>query len=360
MAEPTRSLLQVVTSTDRRGAELFALRLGAKLAEIGWSVRAVALAPGKGPTQTDLPTLGARPLSIRTLRALRAEMGRVDVTIAHGSRTLPASALAGLGTRSRIVYRNIGDTRFWASTILRRVRTGWAMRRMRAIVAISDESARVITEHLRVPPNLITFIPQGVEIARFPVPTAADRMQAREELGLPIDRPVVAFIGALSPEKDPVLAMSVVSRLADFHVLVAGDGPERGAVTAAAGWAPGRVHITGNLEDLGACYAAADVVLLTSHSEGMPAVLIEAGLSAIPAVTTDVGYVRDIVVDGETGFVVASRDPDVIARALLAALADRERLGAAARQRCSEHFDIEAVAQQWDAVLTRCCSPGRI
>jgi glycosyltransferase involved in cell wall biosynthesis len=81
-------------------------------------------------------------------------------------------------------------------------------------------------------------------------------------------------------------------------------------------------------------------------------VLIETGLSAIPAVTTDVGYVRAIVVDGETGFVVTSRDPVDIVRALVAALADRDRLGAAARQRCAERFDIESVARQWDSVLT--------
>jgi glycosyltransferase involved in cell wall biosynthesis len=126
----------------------------------------------------------------------------------------------------------------------------------------------------------------------------------------------------------------------------------RGAVETAGQRVPGRVHLLGNVEDLNACYAAADVVLLTSHSEGMPAVLIEAGLSAIPVVTTDVGFVRDIVVNGETGVVVPSRDPAEIDRGVRAALADRERLGAAANQRCAEHFDIEAIARQWDSVLT--------
>ncbi len=352
MAEPARSVLQVVTSTDRRGAELFGIRLGIALTEIGWAVRTVALAPGNGPTETDLPTLGSRPLGVRTIRALRAEMRRADVTIAHGSRTLPASALAGIGTRTRFVYRNIGDTRFWASTKLRRARTRWAIQRARAIVAISEESARAIADHLRVESDLVTVIPQGVETARFQPPSSPERARAREQLGLPVDRPVIAFIGALSSEKDPVLAVEVVSRMDDAHLLVAGVGPTRGAVEAAAHRAPGRIHLVGNVADLGACYAAADVVLLTSRSEGMPAVLIEAGLSAIPAVTTDVGYVRDIVVDGETGFVVVSRDPADIARALNAALADRERLGSAARQRCAECFDIESVAQRWDTVLT--------
>lgn len=352
MTEPARSVLQVVTSTDRRGAELFAIRLGVALREIGWVARPVALAPGTGSAHTDLPILGSRSLGVSTIRALRAEMRRADVTIAHGSRTLPASALAGLGMRAPFVYRNIGDTRFWASTKLRRARTSWAIRRASAVVAISEQSAQTIADHLRVAPELITFIPQGVETARFQPPSVPARARARQELGLPAALPVIAFIGALSPEKDPVLAVEVMSRMDDAHLLVAGDGALHGAMETAARRVPGRVHLVGNVADLSACYAAADVMLLTSHSEGMPAVLIEAGLSAIPAVTTDVGYVRDVVVDGETGFVVGSRDPDEIARALDAALADRDRLGTAARQRCAQHFDIESVARQWDAVLT--------
>jgi glycosyltransferase involved in cell wall biosynthesis len=347
-----RSVLQVVTSTDRRGAELFAIRLGVALREIGWAARPIALAPGHGPAHTDLPTLGSRPLGLATLRALRAEMRAADVTIAHGSRTLPATALAGLGTRAPVVYRNIGDTRFWASTKSRQVRTSWAIRRARAVVAISDDSARAIVEHLRVPEARITVIPQGVELERFQPPTPSERARAREELGLPVDPPVIACIGALSPEKDPVLAVEVMRHLEDAHLLVAGEGPMRDAVETAGRQLPGRIHLIGNVGDLGACYAAADVVLLTSQSEGIPAVLIEAGLSAIPAVTTDVGYVRDVVIDGETGAVVPTRDPADISRALMAVLADRERMGAAARQRCTEHFDIDAIAHQWDAVLT--------
>ncbi len=80
--------------------------------------------------------------------------------------------------------------------------------------------------------------------------------------------------------------------------------------------------------------------------------LIEAGLRALPTVTTDVGFVRDIVADGETGFVVASRDPAVLARALQLALDDHDRLGGAARRRCRERFDLESAARQWDELLT--------
>ena len=54
-------------------------------------------------------------------------------------------------------------------------------------------------------------------------------------------------------------------------------------------------------------YDAADVLVLPSRTEGMPGVLIEAGMRALPVVATDVGYVRDVVVDGETGVIVPCR-----------------------------------------------------
>jgi glycosyltransferase involved in cell wall biosynthesis len=352
MAEPTRSVLQVVTSTQRRGAEVFATELGRALTGLGWSVRTVALAPAGGGVQLDLPTLGRRPLGLSTLRALRAEMRRVDVTIAHGSRTLPASALAGLGTRSRVVYRNIGDPRFWLSTGLRRLRAGWAMRRATQVVALSDDAATELADRLRVAGGAITVIPQAGDVDRFQPSSTDERAAARRALGLPADGAVVAVVGALSPEKDPELAVESVAALDDVHLLLAGDGPSREKIEAAAARRPDHMHIAGMLDDPGAAYAAADVVLLTSRSEGMPAVLIEAGLCALPVVTTDVGFVRDIVVDGVTGFVVSSRVPSVLGSAVRAALADRERLGAAARQHCAEHFDLGALARRWDDVLT--------
>jgi glycosyltransferase involved in cell wall biosynthesis len=85
----------------------------------------------------------------------------------------------------------------------------------------------------------------------------------------------------------------------------------------------------------------------------MPAVLVEAGLSAIPVVTTEVGFVRDVVVHGATGFVVPTRNPADLAHALRTALAERTRLGPVARRRCVQGFALDAATRRWDALLAR-------
>jgi glycosyltransferase involved in cell wall biosynthesis len=353
MSESKRSVLQVVTSTDRRGPEVFAVELGSALAGLGWDVHTVALAPGASDNPLDLPVLGARSLGVRTLRSLRSRMRSFGLTLAHGSRTLPATALAAAGTPARFVYRAIGDPRYWASSALRRARAGWAMRRAAAVVALSERSATAVASHFEIPREGIEVIPQAVDGARYQPATPTERSAARSELGLPEEAPVVAFLGALVDEKDPVRAIEAVSLLDGAHLVIAGaDGSARAAVAAAAANQGDRVHLLGVLRDPRLCYAAADAVVLTSRSEGMPAVLIEAGMCEVPTVTTDVGFVRDIVIDGETGYIASSRDPADLAHALGAALAARQRLGAAARRRCLERFSLETAARAWDALLS--------
>jgi len=134
---------------------------------------------------------------------------------------------------------------------------------------------------------------------------------------------------------------------------VAGQGPLRAVLEKqAAAQAPDRVHFLGGLEDPAPLYRAADAVLLASDSEGVPGVLIEAALAAVPGVATDVGWVRDVVVDGVTGAVVPPGDAQALADGLGRVLGgDRAVLGAAARRHALAHFELGVVADAWQQLL---------
>jgi glycosyltransferase involved in cell wall biosynthesis len=207
-----------------------------------------------------------------------------------------------------------------------------------------------------VPDARIRVVPNGVPSTHFTVADAADQKEARQSFGVDPDVPVVAYVGALAVEKGVDVAVEAVAAVPGLHLLIAGDGPQRSALRElAARCAPDRVHLVGVLDDVTTAYAAADIVVLPSRGgDSMPAALIEAGLCGRPAVATAVGAIPDVVEPGVTGALVPVGDPLRLARTLEALLADPDELaalGAAARARGLERFDIDIVARGWQAAL---------
>jgi glycosyltransferase involved in cell wall biosynthesis len=350
-ATPADRVLHVITSTQRRGAETFAVDLAAALGARGVASEVAALAPGAGDT-LEVATLGPAGLAPATLRALRRRAAGAPAVVAHGSRTLPACALALAGRRTPVVYRSIGDPGAWAGGPVRRLRTRVLLGRMTAVTALWPAAADAVHDLYGIPRARLHVLPNGVPADRCPVPDAAAGAAARARLGLPAGVPVVAAIGALSAEKRVADAIDAVAAVEGAHLLVAGDGPERPALEVRAAATLGeRAHFAGVLPGPADALAAADVVVSCSRTEGMPGVLIEAGLSGRPAVATDVGGVAEIVRDGETGLLVRPGDVGGLTAALVRALAERSRLGAAARAHCLATFEIGVVADGWADLL---------
>lgn len=346
-------ILQVITDQDRRGAQVFAEDLQQALDRRGHEVRTVALAPGQHTNPLPVPTLGATRLSPATLVSLRRSLGHAEIVIAHGSSTLPACGIAGLGTNVPFLYRQISDSLFWAPTRMRQLRVRLALRRARGVVALWEGSAETLHQHFGVPRDQMRVIPNGVPSARFRPPSKEEKRAARKKLLLPNGSPVVLYVGALAPEKGVDLAISAIGLLPSASLLVAGAGPtEKLLRHQAETLAPGRVSFLGSLADTRDAYAAADVLVMPSRGgDSMPAVLIEAGLCGLAAVSTPVGAIPQIVLDGTTGFLVPVGDVNALSSALERALADGRRLGTAARDHCLANFDIDVVAVQWERAI---------
>src|SRR5215469_13707106 len=129
------TVLQVITDTDRRGAQVFAMDLHAALTRRGDRVRTVALAPGR-TGGLDVPVLGRRRLSLGTLRRLTTEARSAQVLVAHGSTTLPACAVVSAFSRTPFVYRQISDSLYWARSAGRRWRVRVELTRAARTVAL--------------------------------------------------------------------------------------------------------------------------------------------------------------------------------------------------------------------------------
>lgn len=355
--EASLRVLHVITDRDRRGAQVFAVDLAEGLRVIGVENEVVALTGGRHGDLLEVEALGPSRRSLRTLRALRRRARRVDVVVAHGSATLLACSLSLLGTHAPFVYRQISDPLHWAASWSRRLRVAIMLRRAKALVALSETVADVFAAHYRLPRRMIAVLPNAVPADRFAPPTPTERAEARDRFGAGSDDVVALYVGALAVEKGVEDLLDAARSVPEVRVVVVGDGPERGRIEGrAAELGPGRLVVTGALTDPSPALHAADLLVLPSRGgDSMPAVLIEAGLSGLPAISTPVGTIPEIVIDGETGLITPIADVQALAEALERLATDpeaRERMGAAARRRCEEQFSIRGTAPAWKALLS--------
>lgn len=346
-------VLHLLSRDQRRGAESFALLLSDELARCGWDSSTAAVSGDAHEPVLGVPVLGRGWSDWRGLLAVRRECRVVDVVVAHGSVTLWSAALALLGTGVPFVYVNIGDPLHWSASRARQFRVSALLSRASAVAAISARSATTLSEHLGVPAGRVRVIPNARSEVRFAPAGEGRRRAARALVGVPEHAWMVAYVGALSEEKRVDLALEAVARLDGVHLVLAGTGPLAGELQAIGErLLPGRAHFLGRTDSPEDVLAAADALVLCSDSEGVPGVLIEAGLCGLPCVTTDVGYTGDVVLDGVTGAVVPPGDAAALAEGLQRALAQGPAWGAAAREHCEAVFGLRTVVDTWAELLT--------
>lgn len=150
-------------------------------------------------------------------------------------------------------------------------------------------------------------VPPGVSLREIP-----SRREARQRLGLGQGSgPTVCFLGRLTQIKRIDRLVEVIgltrAQVPDVEFVVAGDGDEAGVVAKAiSDGLP--IHHLGWTTDVEAVLGASDAMVLTSDNEGTPVSLIQAALAGLPSVATDVGSVKNVLIDGKTGL-LADLDP---------------------------------------------------
>jgi len=200
-------------------------------------------------------------------------------------------------------------------------------------------------------PEQYAVVPPGVD-----VPSPPSRPEARVELGLPPDAPIVSFVGRTTGVKAPLRFLDVARRVLQQQpvvvFVVAGEGDLLPLMRAAAADLGQHCRFLGWRADVETVHAASDVTLLTSDNEGMPVSLIEAALVGRATVATDVGSVAEVVRDGVTGY-VTPRDPAALAQATLRLIRDadlRRRMGHAAQEHARRSFSAARLVADTDRI----------
>lgn len=210
-------------------------------------------------------------------------------------------------------------------------------------------------------PYQYELIRSGVDLSRFPSPV--NRMQKRLELGIQQHKPLVISIGNFKPQKNPLdfvqMAKHVLKQVPQARFLFVGDGELRPKVEAAllkeGIW--DKVLLAGWRKDTAEILSTSDLFVMTSLWEGLPRSLVEAMASGLPVAAYDVDGIRDILHDGENGFLVTPKDVEALSQRVIQLLKDeslRQRLGSAARISIGKEFDINTMVRQQEELYKSC------
>ncbi len=352
----------LIHGLDRGGAEDVLVELAAAAPSAGLEMSVVALSPLRGAVNADrLVDLGVpvRGLELTNRWDPRGPGRALDLVaplrpqLVHTH--LKHADLVGAYVATRLGVPHVSTLHVIEDDVTgtRRLKRFLATRVRRRLVghtiAVSDATASWAQGQHHAAPDRLSVLRNGV--GDLDVLDDGARRALRRHLGIPPGARVVLMAAIMRPAKghaDLLAAARRVLRDHDAWFLLAGDGPEQAEVEATIAADPtlrARVRCLGFRTDVPALLQASDVVAHPSHADALPTVLIHALAAGRPVVATRVGGVPELV-SPATGRLVAPRDVDALAAALVELLTDaplRDRLGAAARAR----YEVEFRADVW-------------
>lgn len=344
MSPGTRTFVHVFSTFGAGGPQIRAVQL---LAHLGPSARHVIqamdgcteamaqLPPGLDVRLAPPPPRGSLHKTVKAQRAFFARespdlvltynWGAIESVIAARRERLPlVHHEDGFGpeeTQRRLRRRNW--MRWWALSLSGGV----------PVIVPSQVLQGIALAEWGLGTGYVHHLPNGVDLARF-----------RPAVRMPSTEFVVGTVGGLRAEKDQAMLLQAMHRLDAGRCVIVGGGALDAELRALAQSLDlaARVHFAGPVTDTSQSYAAFDVFALSSRTEQMPMVLLEAMACGLPVVATDVGDVRRILPAEGQPFVVPARDPEAFASALRVLREDaglRQRLGAANRRVVEERYE---------------------
>jgi glycosyltransferase involved in cell wall biosynthesis len=279
-------------------------------------------------------------LALRVRRAVR------DADLVH-THLVHADVYGAFGAR-RLVSTKHNDDPFRAGTFrfVERALT----RRASRIVAITHALARFQVERVGLPAEKVEVIHYGLD----DVPSAWGTNPADD---VPRDARVLLAVCRLERQKGVDVAVralpALLKRHPDVHLVVLGEGPERADLERLAGDLDVPVHLLGRVPDVALWLRRADVLVHPARWEGFGLALLEAMLASLPVVATNVSSIPEIVMDGETGFLVPPDDAAALASALTRVLDDPRTYGLRGLERARSEFSVAKMTDRTLATYER-------
>jgi glycosyltransferase involved in cell wall biosynthesis len=355
----------VIPTLDRiAGAERQVILLANGLHSRGWRVSVVALSGTGGDAAASLAAAGVGFLSLEMRKGLADPRGwlrfhrwlkreRPEIVHAH----LPHAAWMARWSRLAAPIRVVIDTVHTSAigTVGRRLGYRWSRWLPDRVTAVGEAVREAYVGAAMVSEEQCVVIPNGVDTDAWK-PDAATRTARREEFGM-TGKFLWLAAGRLDPVKDhSTLLRALAETPAAASFAIAGSGPleaDLRALAATLGIVD-RVRFLGFVPDLRAWMGAADGFVHSSLREGLPMSLIEAAACCLPVVATDVPGTREVVADGETGWLIPAGDAKRLAAKMTALMkaspGDRRAMGESARRSAIKRYSLKNVLDRWETL----------
>jgi glycosyltransferase involved in cell wall biosynthesis len=364
MPEPKR-ILHVIDSFDLGGAQEALVNLVACADRARFELE-VATMHGRGVYWERFRALGVpvhslsphkfAPLYVWNLLRLLLT-GEFDIVhchlIASNLVAKPLAALVGVPVRfnhdqANDEYRDRDKVRLALDRFANRFSTH--------ICAVSESIVEFLVNRERVSRERISLVRNAVDLQRFK-PARERRADLKLEWRLPPDAPVIAGIGRLNYQKNFRLFLEVAAEIGRSHpgaiFVIAGTGPEEGALRASAG---ANVRFLGFVPDTARLYDAVDFLLMPSRFEGLPMALLEAMAMRVPIVASRLDGIAEVIADGVDGMLAAPSARDEFVGHLRSLLNDPKRaadIAERAFQKVTRDFSAGRMAREVEALYTR-------
>lgn len=365
-----KKLMFLIWALDVGGSERLLVKLVQQIPKDRYDITVVCLF-WKGVWADELETKGIKVVSMgkrkgfdpwilpRLISLMRRE--KPDLVNTHlWTADLWGRLSAVLAGVKHIVVteQNVDVWKRWYNKIIDRVLFRWTD----YVICVSDGVVGFYHKELGVPHRKMRMIPNAIDITPFDRPECAD---FRLVLGRGGEYIFTCAARLHAQKAHEVLFESVellcLKGVTGFRVNLVGDGERRreleGLVRAKK--LEDRIAFLGLRQDIPAILSQSDAFVLSSDYEGMPLAILEAMAARLPVVATAVGGVPQLVMDGETGYLVPPRQPQALADAMAALLRDKEcgrKMGLAGRKIIEERYLISAITEQTLALFEQCFS----
>lgn len=282
----------------------------------------------------------------RNLFALKSWFAghRPDVVNTHSSTD---SWLAALGCKAPIVR-----TRHISAPVGANPWNRWLYgKAARRVVTTGESLRRDLIARLQLPEDHVVSVPTGIDLKRF-------AKTAPASLGIPQGAFVFGIVATLRSWKGHQVLLDAFATLpGDVHLVIAGDGPQRPFILEKISSLKyqNRVHFLGQREDIPEIMSAMDCFVLPSYAnEGVPQAILQAMAMELPVISTRIGAIDEVVVEGETGLFVPPKDAAALAAAMMKIRNSKEmrqQFGEAARRIAEQRFSMDRMLDAMEQVF---------